>query len=63
LFFDIAELESTLLDGTNVSFQVNGKNYQALASEYTTDGGHLNNLGQEYIGYQFLKFLAGLENK
>lgn len=60
LLFDIAKLESTLLNGDKVWFEVNGTRYQSLASEYTTDGGHLNDQGRDYIGYEFLKFLAGL---
>jgi hypothetical protein len=58
--FDIAKLESTLLDGTRVTFEQDGKEYHSLAYEYTDDGGHLNELGQDYIGYEYLKFLSEL---
>lgn len=62
LFFDIAKLESTLADGTQVTFEKNGEKYQTLAYEYTMDGGHLNDKAKDYIGYEFLRFLADLDD-
>jgi hypothetical protein len=58
--FDIANLESTLLDGERVTFKQDGTEYYSLAHEYTDDGGHLNELGRDYIGYEYLKFLSKL---
>jgi hypothetical protein len=61
--FDIAKLESTLLDGTRITFKQDGVEYYSLAYEYTDDGGHLNKLGKDYIGYEFLKFLSKLDKQ
>lgn len=58
--FDIAKVESTLPDGRQTSFAVNGKSYYYLAQEYTNDGGHLNDLGKKVVAEQLLMFLAAL---
>ncbi len=58
--FDLAKLESTLPDGTRSSFNKDGKIYFCLADVYTSDGGHLNELGRKFVVEQFLIFLAGL---
>lgn len=50
LIFDIAELESAFLNGDKVWIEVDGTHYQSLASDHTTDGGHLNDQGRDYIG-------------
>jgi len=58
--FDIAKFESTLPDGSRTSFSENGKIYYCLASNYTTDGGHLNDLGKKVVAEQLLLFLSKL---
>ncbi len=61
--FDIAKFESTLPDGKRASFSEDGKIYYSLASDYTTDGGHLNELGKKVVAEQLLIFLAKLSNQ
>ena len=58
--FDIATIESTFPDGSRATFQYDGKSYYSLVPEYTSDGGHLNELGQKKVASQFLVFLANL---
>lgn len=58
--FDLAKLESTLLDGTRASFDKEGKTFYCLAEKYTNDGGHLNEVGRKIVAEQFLIFLAKL---
>jgi len=61
--FDIARIESTLPDGRRSSFVKNGETYYSLASIYTNDGGHLNNLGQRHVASEMVHFLAGILEK
>jgi hypothetical protein len=61
--FDIAKFESTLPDGKRVSFSEDGKFYYCLASDYTTDGGHLNDLGKKVAANQLLIFLSRLSEQ
>jgi len=58
--FDLAEIESTLPDGTRTTFKSNRSTYYQLASEYTYDGGHLNETGRKKVAEQLLIFLANL---
>jgi len=58
--FDLARLESIKPNGKRETFWYDGKEYYALAFEYTDDGGHLNEKGRQYIAEQFLIFLANL---
>lgn len=58
--FDIAAIESTRADGSRVTFTVNGRTYFALAPEYTTDGGHLNELGRRVVAERLLGLLANI---
>ena len=58
--FDLAAIESTAPDGTRASFVRDGKTYYQMVSDYTHDGGHLNELGQKRVAEQLLVFLAGL---
>lgn len=45
--FDLAKIESTLADGRRTQFGYRGKDgYHSLASQFTDDGGHLNQLGR-----------------
>jgi hypothetical protein len=59
--FDVAEVESTLPDGTRSSFRRDGQDVYVLHPGYTTDGGHLNELGQRRVAEAFLAFLAKLD--
>jgi hypothetical protein len=61
--FDLAGIESTSQDGSRATFEKDGKVYPTLASAYTNDGGHLNELGRKVVAEQFLIFLANLTNK
>lgn len=54
--FDIAAAESTLPDGTKVD---NG-GVPCMAACYSTDGGHLNDIGRRAVAAEFLRVLAGL---
>jgi hypothetical protein len=58
--FDLASIESTYPDGRSASFQRDGKNFPHLVSDYTSDGGHLNELGRKVVAGQLLVFLANL---
>ena len=58
--FDIAKIESTYPDGTRCSFSIDGKTYYSMVPEYTTDGGHLNEIGRKKVAEQFLILLANL---
>jgi len=61
--FDLASIQAAHQDGTHEVFTSGGRSYQALAPEYTDDGGHLNALGRRVVAEQFLIFLAGLDRK
>jgi hypothetical protein len=61
--FDIAIVESTLPDGTRTLFSKDGKIYYYLTSEYTHDGGHLNDAGKKVVAEQLLIFLANLSEE
>jgi lysophospholipase L1-like esterase len=58
--FDLAGIESTRADGSRVAFTTGGRTYQALAPEYTNDGGHLNEMGRRVVAGRLLVFLAEL---
>jgi hypothetical protein len=60
LVFDLAVIESTNPDGSRVSFLQNGKTGYALAPRYTSDGGHLNDIGRKIVAEQLLIFLSKL---
>jgi len=58
--FDLARAESTAPDGRRATFRRDGATYFQLVPAYTSDGGHLNALGQERVASELLLFLAGL---
>ena len=58
--FDLAQIESTFPDGTRATFKINGKAYLKLVSDYTNDGGHLNDKGRKKVAEQLLILLANL---
>jgi hypothetical protein len=61
--FDIATIQSILPDGTRTVASLGGKNYFYLASEYTNDGGHLNEQGRKVVAEQLLITLARIIEK
>lgn len=61
--FDLAQIESTRPDGQRSTFKKDGKVYFALAPEYTSDGGHLNEQGRKIAAKALLTLLANLAEK
>jgi lysophospholipase L1-like esterase len=55
---DIARFESTRPDNSIAEFRDSGRQIEMLALEYTSDGGHLNELGQERVAAAFLRKVA-----
>ena len=56
--FDLAKSESTYPGGERNHFKNNGKKYYTLINEYTSDGGHLNEIGRYFVARDFLVFLS-----
>jgi hypothetical protein len=56
--FDLASAEATFPDGSMCADKKNGREYLSLATLYTSDGGHLNDLGSRTIAGKFLTILA-----
>jgi lysophospholipase L1-like esterase len=56
--FDLAEGESTYPDGSRSYFLRDNERVYSLASEYTTDGGHLNEAGRLALAERLLLLLA-----
>lgn len=56
--FDLAYYESITPEGHPVFKNENNRRIPFLYHRYTTDGGHLNQTGQDRLGEQFLIFLA-----
>jgi hypothetical protein len=56
--FDLAKVESTLPNGQRTTFKFGDKSYYALANQYTSDGGHLNEIGRYYAAKELLKVLS-----
>ncbi len=59
--FDLAKIESTFPDGKRSSFLDNGYEIDTLVPAYTTDGGHLNELGRGRAAQELLHVLEGLK--
>jgi hypothetical protein len=57
LLFDLAHWESTYPDGSSETFSINGKSYESLIAAYSSDGGHLNTNGSDWIAGHLLVFL------
>lgn len=55
---DIAEVESTLPSGARSYFSYKNKVIYTLAGVYTTDGGHLNELGRKRLALAFVSAVA-----
>jgi hypothetical protein len=58
LIFDLAKVESTYPDGSRSQFKKDGQVYYNLVYDYTTDGGHLNELGSKIVAKEFIHYLA-----
>lgn len=58
--FDLAEAESTLPNKSRSYVTVKGKQIYILASEYSSDGGHLNEVGRRWVASHLLAALANL---
>ncbi len=56
--FDLSMLESTRPDGTREEYVVGGRKVPMLWPGYTSDGGHLNGLGQRLAAKAFAHVLA-----
>jgi hypothetical protein len=56
--FDIAEIESTMLNGRIATFKKDGKEYPELVEDYTYDGGHLNALGKDIVAQGIILTIA-----
>lgn len=56
--FDVARLEATAPDGSIVTFSSSGQPMEMLAQEFTDDGGHLNDSGQDQVAAEFVHRLA-----
>ena len=61
--FDLASIESITPTGEPVTFVYDGKGYPSLYPGYTTDGGHLNDIGKRLVGMRLLVFLADIAEK
>jgi hypothetical protein len=57
IIFDLAKVESTYTNGKVNEYS---SGVQALIEHYTSDGGHLNTLGQKMVSIEFIKFLEGI---
>ncbi|MES9940652.1 MAG: hypothetical protein ABW105_06210 [Candidatus Thiodiazotropha sp. 6PLUC1] len=55
---DIARSQSTYANGRRESFSMDGEEYYALIGSYTSDGGHLNELGRSQVAQAFAHDLA-----
>jgi len=58
VLLDVARFEAIRPDGSVAEFRDSGREIEMLALEYTSDGGHLNELGQERIAAKFLRRIA-----
>lgn len=58
--FDLAEVESTHADGSRSYQVINGEIIYTLAAEYSSDGGHLNDIGRQAAAKRLLVTLANL---
>lgn len=61
LIFDLAAVESGQSNGDFTTFQNNGQTYLSIFKGYSSDGGHLNHLGQKVVAEKLLIFLATIQ--
>ena len=60
LLYDLASVEASLPDGSRCRYTLGGKTYERLCSQYTGDGGHLNQVGRQRAAGVLLIMLASL---
>lgn len=58
--FDLAEVESTHADGSRCFFTTANQQVYTLCPEYSTDAGHLNEVGRQTAAKRLLDVLASL---
>lgn len=56
--FDLAKYESTYLDGQREFSIINNEKIYSMVPIYSTDGGHLSEIGKHYLGGKLLLFLV-----
>ncbi len=56
--FDLARIESTTPDGRRVTVEEGEKKMNTVVRDYTSDGGHLNELGRRIVAAEFVHVLA-----
>lgn len=61
--FDIAEVESTLPHSKRSYFMNGAETVFTLAQKYTTDGGHLNEIGRQEAAVAFVRVVADVLKK
>lgn len=61
--FDLARVESTTPDGTEVTEKWNGIAVPAMDPVYTSDGGHLNSAGKLRAARRFISVLAAIPDR
>lgn len=61
--FDLARVESTYPDGSRSQYESHGELVFTLVSDYTRDGGHLNNTGRVIAARELLTALAGVAGR
>jgi hypothetical protein len=59
--FDCAAIEALRPDGTGESFVFRGKTYDALYPGYSSDGGHLNEIGQNRVATEFIRAINNVK--
>lgn len=55
---DIAKAESTTIGGERITYDTEGEPAPALLDAYSSDGGHLNDLGKRQLAAEFARFAA-----
>jgi hypothetical protein len=55
---DVAELESTDLTGAMTGFRKDGRQFPSLNPAFSSDGGHLNELGSRIVAAGMIRILA-----
>jgi len=58
LIFDLAGVESTGADGVRTAFTLDGQTGFALLPAYSSDGGHLNDLGSAVAARELIRIIA-----
>ncbi len=58
--FDLAAVESTYPDVERETFTLKGQTLYSLIPQYSSDGGHLNEQGRQWVAAHLLRYLARL---